>query len=92
MKAKLLGRSIAALIMGTLSGLWVHHDYVKWSTRGQEAFIVHEKARFDRFMVSPRPTIIILIAYVFVMFVSLGCYELLAAVFSKLCRSRVVSK
>jgi|ERR1700677_2562417 hypothetical protein len=92
MKTQPLGRSIAALIMGTLSGLWVHHDYIKWGTRGQQAFIVHERARFDRFMVSPRSTIVVVIEYVLVVFVYVGFYELLAAGFSRLFGSPVAGK
>jgi len=88
MKREPLGRLVAAVLMGALSGLWVHHDYIKWSTSGREAFIAHERVRFDRFMLSPHPTIVTVVEYIFLMLVSLGTYELLAAGFSRLFKYR----
>ncbi len=80
MKRELIGRFIAAVLIGMLFGSYIHHDYVKWSQRGREAFIAYQTHRFDRFMLSPHPAIATVFTFTFLMVIFLGIYELLAAV------------
>ncbi len=79
MKRELVGRFVAAMLIGMSFGFYVHHDYLKWSQRGRDAFLAYQAHRFDRFMLSPHPTIVTVFAFTLVLGLSLGVYELLAA-------------
>lgn len=55
MKQNLIPKVVAAILLGSLFGWYIHHDYVTWSLRGRDAFIAHQIRRFDMYMASPRP-------------------------------------
>ena len=53
MNPRRLARGITALLFAILLGGYVHHDEVRWSQRGLDAFLQHETARYMKSMQPP---------------------------------------
>lgn len=72
------------MLLGVLSGYYVHYDFLRWNQRGREAFLVYQGHRFDQSIAVVRPTAITLISITVVIVIVFGIYELLVAVLSKI--------
>ena len=84
MKPSLMPKAVAAIVLGSLFGWYIHHDYVTWNLRGRDAFIAHQMHRFDIYMASPRPIVIILVGTSLLALGVCVLYELLVAGLSDL--------
>ena len=80
-------RVIAALLIGTAFGWYVHFDYVKWSQRGREAFIAYQSHRFDQFMVVPHSAAVTVLSRGVFIVITFGIYELIAFGIRKMLRN-----
>jgi hypothetical protein len=80
---------IVAVAMGTLLGLYVHNDYVKWGHRGRDAFLAYQSHRFDQYMSLPYPAMISIIESIVFVAVVLAVYETVASVLSGVLKSSV---
>jgi hypothetical protein len=79
MKQNLMPKVVAAILLGSLFGWYIHHDYATWSLRGRDAFIAHQTRRFDMYMASPRPIIHNLVVTALLALGLCVLYELLVA-------------
>jgi hypothetical protein len=71
---------IAAIILGTLFGSYLHSDYVKWGSRGEAAFLAHQTQRFDHYRATPQPMLQTVLASAIVVVGVLVIYEGIAFV------------
>ena len=81
-------RAAAAVCVGVLFGLYVHHDYSRWSALGLDSFLNHESLRFNRYMATPQPMIHTLILFSIAALLGAGLYESIVKVLSKLVSPR----
>jgi hypothetical protein len=79
---------VSAVFSGILLGLYIHHDYVKWNSRGRSEFLAYQAARFDLHMSHPPALLGELLAAVAVCITAIGFYELVANGLSKIVNSR----
>lgn len=79
---KLISRAIAAVLMGALLGAYVQHDYQRWNTRGMDAFLLHQKARFENYMNPVQSPLLTYIAAILMSIGALVVYEGLVALIS----------
>jgi hypothetical protein len=82
MNRRLTSRVLAAALLGIILGLYIRHDYSKWRQRGREEFLLHQAARFDTFICSPKPVVLTMLGGVIVAFGIVGFYELMVAMIS----------
>jgi len=47
---------MAALVLGSLLGSYIHHDYATWSRLGRQEFMAHQMLRFEEYIAVPQPT------------------------------------
>ena len=57
MRQNLMPKAVAAILLGSLFGWYIHHDLVTWNLRGRDAFVAYQMCRFDMYMASPRPVV-----------------------------------
>lgn len=79
MKQNLMPKVVVALLLGSLLGWYIHHDYVTSSLRGRDAFIAYQMRRFDMYMASPRPIVHNLVVIALLALGTCVLYELLVA-------------
>ena len=83
MKSTGVARVWACLLIGTISGYLVHLDYLRWAKRGREAFLAAQNQRFDLTMATPKPALTTIIAFVILVGLVIGLYEVIASLLSR---------
>jgi hypothetical protein len=84
MKVKLVIRAISAVFLGFLFGLYVHHDYMRWSQSGIDSFLSHEAVRFHKYMEIPQSEGHTLFTFAFAALLAAAMYELVVRCISAL--------
>jgi hypothetical protein len=79
-----LHKLLAALFLGLLAGLQVHHSYVKWNHLGRAAFLEDQSKRFDMYMAKVHPFGLTIIGAIVALLGVTAVYELVAFGISKL--------
>jgi hypothetical protein len=78
MKRDSIAKIMAAVLLGSLSGWYIHHNELTWGLRGREAFITYELRRFDSYMITPRPIVYSILVTALLTVGFCAVYELLA--------------
>jgi hypothetical protein len=79
MNTKLIGRIVAAVVMGTVFGFWMHHREEAHRLVGRDAFMVQQGAFWDRVYNHPHHLVVAIVVCVLGAVIIWGLYELLAA-------------
>ena len=87
MNSNLINRVLAVALVGVTFGWYTHHDYLRWSQLGREAFIAHQVHRFELYMAVPRPMVPTMLGGVVVAVGLFGGYELIVLLLSKVLRN-----
>jgi hypothetical protein len=79
-----LNKILAALVQVGLVGMYINHDYSRWSTMGRAAFLNYEAGRFDRYMGSNQSLLVPVIGALFCVTFAVASYEVMSSLFAKL--------
>jgi hypothetical protein len=82
MKQSTVIRWLVILVLGAVLGMWGAADRARWVQRGQEAFLAHEIEMFEHLY--SRPVARNFVVQTLLVWLSLGAYEGLVALFVNL--------
>jgi hypothetical protein len=87
-----ISKIMAATLLGSLFGWYIHHDLMTWGQRGREAFITYQMRRFDMNMATPRPVFFTVIVTALLAVGFCALYELIAFWLSTAMKGRTSEK
>jgi hypothetical protein len=83
MKSTAVARFWVVIMIGIFTSYLIHLDYLRWSRRGRDAFLVAQGLRFDKFMAAPALKLPFIVGVVIFVGLAIGIYELLVLLVSR---------
>ncbi len=78
-KNDFLSKAIAAMLLGGAFGWYIHHDEMRWSLRGRDAFIAFQAHRFDMNIATPHTVLAYMVTTALMAAGFCAVYELISS-------------